>query len=192
MPRSDSLSRWIMRSATANPPAGREDWARAMKAEFEAMDGDRLGWAFGCWTVMAGWRLRTDALFLIALVAIPGALTLFVFPWVLFGLRLSMPYEAFKSISYGLGFSEHLLIAALLAAWRPDQPFKAALASTVVPSVLSWVLVMKMNGRELSSEWVVYDAAPLVGYLAIFGASWIGAAFGAWLGRTARQARRST
>lgn len=194
MPVLDGLSRWIIRRATTNPPAGREDWARAMQAEFEAADTDRLGWALGCWRTMVGWRLRADWLFLLAIIAGPVILELTVYPSLSFISAITLPDDVFKPLFLPLSLLQLAVTAALLAAWRPRQYRQAALGVAVMPAATSTVLVMQMvrDWRVFTPDAEIMGAQPLIGCLALLAACWIGAAAGAWLGRTARQARRAT
>jgi len=50
------LAAAIMALATRNPPAAREDWAHAMRAEFAALQKGRLSWALGCLATGLRWR----------------------------------------------------------------------------------------------------------------------------------------
>jgi hypothetical protein len=51
------FDRWLIDLATANPPPGREEWARAMRAEFDTLECGRAGWALGCLGATLGWRI---------------------------------------------------------------------------------------------------------------------------------------
>lgn len=57
-----ALARDLMRLSAALAPKARADWARAMQAEFEAINnsGPALEWALGCLVTATSWRLRTD------------------------------------------------------------------------------------------------------------------------------------
>ena len=70
MPRNPAFAEWLIDLATANPPPGREEWAGAMRAEFEASETHHTGWALGCLGAAIGWRLRSDWLYLLVFVAV--------------------------------------------------------------------------------------------------------------------------
>lgn len=188
-----SIARWIMDRAVANPPAGREDWARAMDAEFEALEEGRICWALGCWRTMAGWRLRADWRFMLSLVAVPWLMCSPVAPLALFGLSIVLPRPLFYELFLPLGLLGLASAATLLAHWRPDRAGTAALSVWIVSLLHGWFVLQMSIGDTMTvsdgvyDRWELYNAPPLVGGLAMLAACWIGAQIGVRLGRYSRR-----
>lgn len=176
---TSSLARWAMSLAVRAAPLGRRDFARAMREEFEVLDGGRLGWALGCLTTVAGWRLRADGLFLAALVAVGLALD-----QVMFLPFMVLPSDLVHAIAYYYWLAFPAVVCAMLAAWRPSYAYAAALIVWLIREAQSMaILVSMLAGDPLGRDWQIMDAPPIVGWSATLGWSLLGAAIGARIGR---------
>jgi hypothetical protein len=179
-----SLARWVMNLAAGTAPAARRDFAHGMREEFEALDfetpgADRLGWALGCLTTAAGWRLRADGLFLVALVAV--GLTL---DQIMFLPFFVLPGDLVHAIAYYYALAFPALVCGMLGAWRPGYAYAAALIVWLIREAQSAAIVIEMlDGDPLGRDWHVMDAPPIVGFSALLGWSFVGAAIGAYDGR---------
>ena len=190
MSGSKALAQQLMRWATRRPPAGREDWALAMQREFDALEGDRLAWALGCFTTMTGWRLRADGLYLVLLALVPILLHLkstLEFQLLMNGVISRSAYVDFLR-SYGAlwGVLAPLPIAVLLGAWRPHHlPTTLIVGCLIGQHVGGTLLNMSMVGGSFFSWWgpnaTLYMAPPLVGLFASLAVWYIGASAGAHL-----------
>jgi hypothetical protein len=179
-----TLARWVMNLATRAAPAARRDFARGMREEFEALDfetpgADRLGWALGCLTTVAGWRLRADGLFLAALVGV--GLTL---DQIMFLPFLVLPGDLVQAIAYYYWLAFPAVVSGMLGAWRPGYAYAAAVIVWLIREAQSTAILIEMlDGDPLGRNWHVMDAPPIVGFSALLGWSLVGAAIGARLGR---------
>ena len=178
-----SLARWVMNLATRAAPAARRDFTRGMGEEFEALDfeapgGDRLGWALGCLTTVAGWRLRADGLFLAALAGV--GLTL---DQIMFLPFLVLPGDLVHAIAYYYWLAFPAVVCGMLGAWRPGYAYAAALIVWLIREAQSTAILIEMlDGDPLGRNWHVMDAPPIVGWSAMLGWAMLGAAIGKRLG----------
>ncbi len=132
MPFSDR----ILDLATRIAPAGRKDWARAMRAEHVALQHGRLGWAAGSLATALGWRVRADGPYLAAL-----------------GLGVWLVEHDFELVVYafkGLGVPFFLaclivptLVAFALGLWQPER---ARLTAAVIPGLFVLIGTMHLHG----------------------------------------------
>ena len=67
-----AVAELLQRGAQAAAPRERAEWSRAMAGEFASLEDDRraLAWSAGCLAAALGWRLRAEAVYLLALAAI--------------------------------------------------------------------------------------------------------------------------
>lgn len=185
-----SLARWIMDHATDNPPRGREDWAAAMRAEFETLDARRLGWALGCWRTMAGWRLQADWPFLVVLLGIALATPRLLLGEAVGLLFNAMPEDVLRVAFVPTLFALQVLPAGILAAWRPDNYRKAAVIIAAVASVEMVISLHNMTGGWFESGWQYFNAPVIPSVIALFAACWISAATAATLSIAMFHSRR--
>ncbi len=172
------LAAWIMDRALRKPPAGREDWAQAMQAEFAALDRDRLSWAVGCLIAAARWRAAGEAAYMASLaagVAFVGGLA----PLAYFGVSgagLASRAEMAQIVM-------PLIVAALVLAgfvialnW-PGRRLATAVALGIGPSLIgnAMLLVEGPGLRPMGPQMLI--VLPLVGL------AYLGALAGSALGR---------
>lgn len=186
------FERWLMHLATANAPSGREEWVRAMHAEFEMAERGRIGWAFGCLSASLGWRLRTNWKFLTAIILISVCLQdsgARLGYWLFSGL----PSEATRTMGYAFNWGSLALVCLLLAAIRPRLWMVIGLGVPLIHVVtgLGWFAFrFHMPISRLSAVHLM-DAQLDVGLGAQLGYSLIGALVGRSLGDLLRQAAPS-
>jgi hypothetical protein len=121
MSGSRAFADWIMRQATAARPASRNQWAEAMRAEFETIEDDRaaLAWAIGCGRTAMSWKLRDQGGYALALVV---------------GMALLI-YVEWHTDEVTVVLALLLLLAAGLGAMRPRRFWLAgALIGWAVPA----------------------------------------------------------
>lgn len=177
-----AIARWIMDRAIANPPPGRNPWARAMAGEFAAMQDGHLGWALGCWAVATGWRLRSEWLYLALLVLAPGPLQLGAMFAALELMgdagrdqrMLWLPYQV---------LGPPMLISLALGAYRPGMKSATALGVALIPllggELVSWFTMQVAPTAWWGPNSTLFMAPPLVGLCALLGVCYFGAAMGA-------------
>lgn len=193
MSESRALAGQLMRWATRTPPPGREEWALAMEREFDALEGDGLAWALGCFTTMTAWRLQANWLYLLLLALVPFLLhwkSMFEFQLLMNGVVSRASYVDFIR-SYGAlwGVLEPLPIAFLLGVWRPRRVAMTVVAGCLVSQhVGGTLLTISKVGGSFLSWWAppatLYMAPPLVGLFASLAVWYVGASAGAlWRGR---------
>jgi hypothetical protein len=185
-----SLARWIMDRAAANPPPGREAWARAMRAEFESLERGRLGWALGCWQAMASWKLRRDWLFLGVLGALAAVYPWTIIPPAVAGLALILPDPVFGAVFVPSTFALQVLPAVILAAWRPEHSRLAALVIPLVATTETVLMLHDMGGGWFERGWQYFNGPVLIGAVALTGACWVAAGFAAGVSRRLQSRRR--
>jgi len=185
------LDRCLMRLATATAPPNREEWARAMHAEFETLEHGRAGWALGCLGASLGWRIRRNCGFLAAIVLVligrhylDEGLFPFVFRWI--------PRDVLRVVSYALSdWGQLLVICLILAAIRPRAwmiiGFGVPLVSVIVG--LGWFLDYFHLPISKLGRVHIMDAQMDVGLGANIGYSLIGALIGRGLGEPLRKSR---
>lgn len=201
MNMSRTVARWLMRWTAHRPPPDRAEWALAMQREFETLDGresgGELGWALGCATAMAGWKLHEQWLYLALLLVTPALVHgAGMLPFELLRMEL-ISTSAFHALfrSYGTLFA--LLVPALplaiaLGAYRPDRIATTLILGCVLAQHVGGTLHnMYLLGGSFLSWWgpnaTLYMAPPLLGLAASLFVWYFGAIAGA---RWAR--RRST
>lgn len=181
------LTDWIMRTATEDPPHGREHWAEAMRAEYATLDRGKLSWALGCWTTMLGWRMRADAIYFAALVA--------MIPLYLSGLYRSFtvllaPAAITLDLSTGLIF---MLLAAIgLNLLQPRRGFLSGVTLIAMQNLYwvthAWYIAWKWPQYATNPDGPlhIYSAPPFVAHLAEIGVCCLGAVIGAWISNRLR------
>lgn len=131
-----TISDWIMKMAAVTAPKARSDWTAAMAAEFAALKTERLAWALGCLMTAAGWRLRTEAMYLLLVATtvsvagpvlgalIPFAETLLLAPGVVGSGNFHLLTHLFMAHRLAFYIQEQLItfaISFVLGLWRPDR-----------------------------------------------------------------------
>jgi hypothetical protein len=119
------IANWIMQNAVRNAPAERADWAEAMHSEFAELNTGRLSWAVGCWLAVAGWQIRSDISYLVAVASVAVMEPPCAY-WIAYiiGLTSHSIYPAFHSTSPGYILIEFAAPAPLLmavGAYRPRR-----------------------------------------------------------------------
>ena len=181
-----TLADWIMRATTSNPPRGHEQWAEAMRAEYAVLGGGKLGWAFGCWTTMLGWRLRDDGLYFATLIAVVILLDFSTF-WM--WLVEVMPHSLFQVLVDQLDINLWLVLMLLgaisLNALKPGRPFLTGLTLIAMQHIGFAVDLLnsppEFQQAFLREPYHIYNAPPFVAVFAEIGVCFCGALIGAWL-----------
>lgn len=179
------LAVWIMRSATNNPPRGREQWAHAMQGEYASLSDGKLGWAFGCWSAMLGWRLRADGFYLGSLA---GCLTLLMSGVLFWPEEYLIPHDLVR-IGFYPPITELLPVCLILGLYRPDRAYVTALVIFLIPNIAECIEMFAagwFTGPHAVRSITLHDAPELVGLMSDIGACLTGAL----LGRAARDAMR--
>jgi hypothetical protein len=182
MARGTFFDRWLIDLATTNPPLGREEWARAMRAEFETLERGRTGWALGCLSASLGWRLRSNLGFLSAFVAVALCLDrlslLIVFPLVI-GLHFWLPHSELGPLTYAMSGATLAIASGAFAAVRPRHWPAIGIGMTFFNQVGSLVWFFFVFGKTVSIRRLHIMDAPIdVGIGACLGYSLIGALIG--------------
>jgi hypothetical protein len=188
MLRGRSIDEWIMDVATSAPPAGREDWARAMRAEFESLGEPRTGWALGCLGAAIEWRFKADWGYLLAL----GLVAVFSWPAMLlpifwaFRVHLVPPDLTEPVFRYG----RFLIPMTVCLGFAAARPRYWMLAGIGFPLTFVSVGVIEAARDFHSSVWDVhpFNATLEVGTAAQIGYCLIGALVGRSLGSALRGA----
>jgi hypothetical protein len=189
MKLSQILARFVLQIATRNPPRGREEWARAMRSEFDVLDRGGLGWAIGCWSAMSWWRLKADVPFL-ALIPVLAGLVSFVMPIPTTLLVASLPDGVPRWLVYPITLLQPGLAAMLLGAIRPDRVRTAAIGMAILDLIYGTLSFYLFFGVVGGPGYTLYDAPPVVGAITILGVCYLGAFEGARL-RGSLPARRA-
>jgi hypothetical protein len=182
------FDRWLMGLATANPPAGREDWARAMRAEFETLEHGRTSWALGCLGASLGWRTRLDGIFLLAIALLPFTL------WMLqallsFWLPRQFSYDYAVASVYVSLWGSIALSCLLLAAVRPRYWIAVGISAPLFFEAICLVEFALLTHRPIRTLLSVHvmDARLDVGVGAEIGYGLLGALIGRGLGNLLRR-----
>lgn len=176
-----TLADRIMQVAMAHPPPGREQWAQAMQAEYEQLNGDKLSWAFGCWTTMFGWRMRSEALYAVIMVAVTCLWILGIFDDPVINLT---PRE----LAYG-GLIQPYLAAMLLvnialSTFRPDRVVATALTMIAFSQIgCVWDYYQAQQAFPLLADGPIhpYNSYYFVAIFAQVGVCFVGAKIGQWV-----------
>lgn len=173
-----ALADWIMRSATSNPPAGREHWAQAMRAEYASLHIGQLSWALGCWKTMLGWRLREDgALALVGTVVLLDFSTFWM--WLVEIMPRGLSHVLLGQLDINLWLALMLIGAIALNALKPTRPFVTSLTLITMQHVGFAVdlLTAPPTFQEQFSRgpYHIYNSPPFVAVLAEVGACVVGA-----------------
>lgn len=121
MSLTHALAEQLQRAAGAIAPVERAEWSRAMAGEFAAIEEDSraLAWSAGCLAAAAGWRLRAEAVYLLALGTI-----LVGWRWVLWAEMMTWD-------------------------WPPEPMFWMQLSSFVPMAAVAFGLTLHRPGRAL-------------------------------------------
>lgn len=182
-----TLADWIMRTATSNPPFGREAWAQAMQTEYGELADRKLGWAIGCWTAMLGWRIRSEATYAAIMMAVTYLWTLGVFDEPVINLT---PRE----LTYG-GLVQPYLAAMLLvnialSAFRPHRALATAITMIAFSQIgCIWDYYQAREAFPLLADGPIhpYNSYYFVAIFAQIGVCCVGAKVGLWLNARAIQ-----
>ncbi len=182
--RRGDLAGALMALATRYAPAERRDWAKAMQAEFAALDKGRLSWAVGCLVAAARWRAAGEASYTAALAAgvvfVGGLAPLAYFGVAASGLasraemaRIVMPLIAAAPVLAGF----------VIALNWPGRRLTTAVVVGIGPSLIGNAMLAATGAglRALGPQ-------VLIGWAALVVLGYLGALAGSALGR--RRARR--
>jgi hypothetical protein len=179
MARESLFGRWLIDLATTNPPPSRDQWAQAMRAEFEALEGGRTGWALGCLATSVGWRLRANWRFLLAFFAV----STFFLQWIslLFFLVICwLPHDTVRAFGYATNWGALAVASGCFAAARPRHWPAIGIGMALVSqfSIVGWFAYFHF-GQPISIRHLhIMDANVDVGIGAELGYSLIGAMIG--------------
>lgn len=174
------IADWIIRVATRNPPQAREQWARAMAAEYASLTENKLRWALGCWMAMLWWRLYADRAYFFASFAMAA----FIISPLSFLMWAALP----RSLIH-LGFYPQLTAflpaCLILGILRPDRAYLSAFMVFLIPNAVEYIS-MYLDGWFIAphaeTRITIHDAPQLVGLTSDMG----GCLAGALLGRALR------
>ena len=182
-----TLADAMLRLAAWTAPRERNDWLRAMRAEYENLDAGKLRWALGCVAVSIGWRFAKDGVY----VALVCAAIWFVQtdPLFFFWAR-AIPHD-YLMIGLYPSLAYMTLICLLLGAYRPHQVVMTAIVLITVSQVLGfygmYFEMPRMFGYRQQPLWqflqhlTIHDARPVIGMFSDFGACLVGGLMGRWL-----------
>jgi hypothetical protein len=184
MTLSATIARRLMRWTTHRPPPDRAIWALAMQREYDALERGELGWALGCASAMAGWKLRENWLYLALLLAVPFVLQAFSVAQFALLRGEVIPLTFFRSYGATLAMLGPLPLAMILGAYRPDSIRATLLVGCLLlQHVVGTLYVSYMLGGSFLSWWgpnaTMYMAPPIVGLCASLGIWYFGASAGA-------------
>ena len=189
------LADWIMRTATDDPPHGRERWAQAMRAEYASLDHGKLNWALGCWATMLGWRLRADAFYLVVMITV-------ILVWAFgdvtqsFAVFVSeiVPYVAIRNEFIHPYLAVMLLVSIALSAFRPDRVVITAITMLAIfqVSTVASLVELQRTFPEQNIVWPIhpFNAQYFVAVFAEIGVCFVGALVGRGIARLWRRDRR--
>jgi hypothetical protein len=195
------LADWIMRNLTRHAPAERQDWARAMQAEYDAMSDQRLSWALGCWRAVLEWRIRAEGPYLAVLlvIAILSA-SRAVEGLIIRGLVDAGLQGASVTFAMATGVFPSLVAifvySAIVSTWRPDRALLTGATLTVGPHLLPLILLLTDPGiRDQmlnNGPWRSYASPMFVALGAEIGWCFVGSQLGAILHQSMRRQRNSS
>lgn len=145
-----TFAHWLMKLALVTAPEDRNEWARAMAAEFASLDGDanRVAWAAGCVSTAFGWRLRDSAVYLLALVALPVLWNVILLT-VIFSASTAYAFSQpigqremgnlWMAISGATTQSTMFVMSAALCAYRPRYAIVSVVVLWVATSGASFI-----------------------------------------------------
>jgi len=169
MPRSPAFAEWLIDLATASPPPERHEWARAMRAEFDASETHHTGWALGCLGAAIGWRLKSDWLYLVVfavVVAFSGQIMWRPFFWAYHaGL---IPHDLFGPL---FQYGRFLAPAGVCMGFAIVRPRYWALVGLVLPLVFVTQGVLEA-ARDFHTS--VFDVHPFNSTLEVGMAAQVG------------------
>jgi hypothetical protein len=183
------IERWLIDLATVSPPPGRDEWAQAMRAEFEALEHGRARWALGCLGASLDWRLRAHWAFLLAFVAIASCSSLIEYA-LSCGIILLMPWPIFKAAAYAMNWGALAVESGTFAAIRPRHWIVIGIAMALAQALTGLVEFILLFDKPISFIPHIHlmDAQIDVGIGAYLGYSLIGALLGRTLGGAFRRA----
>jgi len=188
MPRGPSFDERIMDLGAFVAPPGREPWARAMRAEFEAIGGPRTGWALGCLGAAAGWRLRVDGVYLLMFALTAGFAWRVLFLPFFWAVHLNLVPKDLQGPAFQYG--RFVVPAVVCLAFAAVHPRYWTLVGLGFPVAFVGLGVIATAHEFHSSIWDVhpFNATLEVGTGAQMGYCLLGALIGRTLG-SARAAR---
>jgi hypothetical protein len=189
MSRHSSFDEWIIGIATSTPTPGREDWARAMLAEFDALEGSRTGWALGCLGAAIGWRLKADGVYLLVFVATASSSAWLIFLPFFWASHLHLIPHTLSF--WAFGYYRVLAPAGLCVTFAAIRPRLWMLVGLTLPITF---VSLGVIGAALTFHSSIWDVRPFnapleIGMGAQIGYCLIGSLLGRSLGgRLARRA----
>jgi hypothetical protein len=127
-----TIAHWLMKLVRVVTPDNRAEWARAMSAEFAALDrkAGHIAWAAGCLATAGMWRLQASALYLALLAALPvlwnvAISTLIFMASTSYAFSQPISHEEMGRLWLALSGADTqaamLLVSAALCAYRPQH-----------------------------------------------------------------------
>ena len=182
MPHGYPLVERIIDAATSTPPAGREEWARAMRAEFAVLEGPRVGWALGCLSVAVAWRLRADWGYLLIFALAAGVSWRVLFAPLFWAFHLHLvPHHLIGPVFQYGRFLIPMMVCLVFAVLRPRYWMLVGIG---FPLTFVGFGVIEAAREFHSSIWDVhpFNSTLEVGTAASVGYCLIGALIGRSLG----------
>jgi len=189
-----SLPRWILRTATHNPPAPLNDWALAMRREFDELQGGELSWALGCAAAMVFARLKVERWFWAMVLATPLIMSYvtsdLVFKGVVDGWIPREALRHYATLWVTVAALGAFPFAVLIGFYRPAR----ALAPMLIGGLFfDHVFLAEWTSLSMDQPYLgwwglnatLYGAPPFIGLAANLAAWYAGARTGGWL-RVAR------
>ena len=187
------LSRLIMKLAFRNVPNAREEWARAMQAEFDVLQKGRLAWAIGCLWAGMGWDLKAHALYWLALPAATAAVQFFVsgplLSWIFDHCPQANAYCAYPSYDT---FSLDFLVPCLaFGLWRPGRIVTTAVALALCLFAYEYVFFAIAFAGHAHGYIHIMNMPPVIGETVVMTGALLGVSTGALLRQGGRQIART-
>ncbi len=184
------LSRLVMKLALRHVPKDREEWARAMQAEFEVLKKGRLAWAIGCLSASLSWDLRAHALFWLAMPLSIIAVDQWVSASLLFWLVKHCPLDGHGVCAYDAyyaGSLEFLVPCLAFGLWRPNRIITTAMAMVLCKFAYTYVF-FALNFPRYHGDYIhIMNMPPVIGETVVLTGALIAVATGALVGRGARR-----
>jgi len=184
------LSRLVMKLALRHVPKDREEWARAMQAEFDVLKKGRLTWAIGCLGTSLNWDLRAHALYWLAVpISIILATHVFEAPffwWIAAHCPVHSQWYC-RYASYLWGNLALLIACMILGFWRPGRIVSTAITMSVCNVVEAYLFFFFFMHMPLGGYIHFMDLPPVIGETVVLTGALIAVTTGALIGQGARR-----
>ncbi len=194
------IARFVMHMAMIVAPSKRSVWIQAMNGELCAMEdtGETLKWSAGCLLTAIGWRIRSEAFYILGLAFVPLAfhrifgfagqkasnfvLTGSIWPDIVDPFAYPNGPEIWMAMGTTVSHFGLALIAFALCLHRPGRtiftgaavwlmsPYATMFASHTFPHILENLLVWKDGHPSIRDLTIVLTAAGFTIWSSMVGA----------------------